>query len=95
MNITRVRAKEIFDSRGYPTIACSISLENGTTVEASVPSGASCGDFEAFELYDKDGTGVQKAVQVIESIIAPIEYNHFAVFNLLFSHAYLNGLSLL
>ena len=72
MNITRVRAKEIFDSRGYPTIACSISLENGTTVEASVPSGASCGDFEAFELYDKDGTGVQKAVQVIESIIAPI-----------------------
>lgn len=72
MNITRVRAKEIFDSRGNPTIACLITLEDGTVVESSVPSGASCGEFEAFQLHDKDTNGVQKSVQIIESTIAPI-----------------------
>ena len=76
MNISRVLAREVFDSRGCPTIACQIVLEDGTMVESSVPSGASKGKFEAFELRDGDrrlnGQGVQKSIAFIESTIAPV-----------------------
>ena len=52
MNIVQVIGREIFDSRGIPTIECTLILENGSRVSASVPSGASRGDFEAMELRD-------------------------------------------
>jgi len=75
MKITGIAAYEIFDSRGYPTIECQITLENGRTVHASVPSGVSCGKYEAHELRDKAkrlrGYGVSKAIENIETIIAP------------------------
>ena len=75
MKIISVSAREIYDSRGNPTIECSISLEDGSSVSASVPSGISRGEHEAFELRDGGvrlmGLGVLKAVQAIETIIAP------------------------
>lgn len=75
VKISRIVAREIFDSRGMPTVACEVSLEDGTTVTASVPSGISCGSREAFELRDNEerlmGKGVQKAVHNIEHVIGP------------------------
>lgn len=63
--IQTILAREILDSRGNPTVACRVSLSNGVTAEAKVPSGASTGKHEALELRDKDkrygGKGVQKA----------------------------------
>ncbi len=74
--IERVKAYEIFDSRGNPTVYVQITTENGTTGEAAVPSGASTGTFEAHELRDRDlsvlnGKGVKKAVKNINDIIEP------------------------
>lgn len=68
--------QQIFDSRGMPTVACHIELDNGVQVSASVPSGASTGMHEACELRDQDmalfqGKGVLKAVQNINDKIAP------------------------
>ena len=65
--ISYVRAREILDSRGNPTIETEVFLDDGTFAVAAVPSGASTGAFEAFELRDKDksrygGKGVLKAV---------------------------------
>lgn len=75
MKIERIIAREIFDSRGYPTIECVITLEDGYTVTSSVPSGKSCSAFEAVELRDGGqrlmGKGVLKAIENIEQIIAP------------------------
>ena len=75
MKIISVTAQEIFDSRGIPTISCEIMLENGARAVASVPSGTSRGKQEAFELRDGGerlmGYGVRKAVQIIETTIAP------------------------
>ncbi|KKP36011.1 MAG: Enolase [candidate division TM6 bacterium GW2011_GWF2_32_72] len=75
MKISRIIAREIFDSRGLPTIECSLFLEDGRFVKSSVPSGASTGKFEAHELRDGGkrlfGKGVSKAINNIESIIAP------------------------
>jgi enolase len=76
VKITRVAGREIFDSRGLPTVLCEIYLEDNSFVAASVPSGASCGEGEAFELRDGDqdrlnGKGVLKAVANIEKIIGP------------------------
>ncbi len=75
MRITRIVGKEIYDSRGEPTIMCEIFLNEEFSVEASVPSGASCGTREAFELRDGGsrlgGKGVLNAIQNIETIIAP------------------------
>ena len=48
MKIIRVTGTEIFDSRGIPTVSCDIYLEDGSFVTASVPSGASRGEGEAF-----------------------------------------------
>lgn len=76
MKIIRVTGTEIFDSRGIPTVSCDIYLEDGSFVTASVPSGASRGEGEAFELRDcdlgrLDGKGVLKAISNIENIIGP------------------------
>lgn len=75
MKINAIQAREIFDSRGIPTVECAVSLSDGVTVTASVPAGISRGTHEAVELRDGGdrlmGLGVQKAVQVIEEIIAP------------------------
>ena len=54
MKIIDVVAREILDSRGFPTVAVEVTLQNGTKSEASVPSGASTGSNEALELRDKD-----------------------------------------
>jgi len=74
--IAAVRALEILDSRGNPTVRVRVSLENGVTVSASVPSGASTGENEALELRDGDkkrygGKGVLKAVSNVNDVIAP------------------------
>jgi enolase len=74
--IADVRALEILDSRGNPTLRVSVALENGTVATASVPSGASTGENEAIELRDGDakrygGKGVLTAVSNVERIIAP------------------------
>jgi enolase len=76
MKIVDIRAREIFDSRGIPTLACEIDLDDGVMVDASVPAGISRGMHEAVELRDGGdrlmGLGVQEAVAVIEQVIAPI-----------------------
>jgi enolase len=76
MKIQDIHAREIFDSRGIPTIECNLFLSDGTMVTASVPAGISRGKYEAFELRDGGdrlmGLGVQKAVSVIEDIIGPL-----------------------
>ena len=74
--ITNIHAREILDSRGNPTVEVETELENGTVGRAAAPSGASTGAFEAMELRDGDkkrymGKGVLKAVDNINSIIAP------------------------
>ncbi len=74
--IEKVIGREIIDSRGNPTVEAYVVLSDGTFAKASVPSGASTGAFEALELRDGDknrymGKGVLKAVDNINSIIAP------------------------
>jgi enolase len=74
--ITEVKAKEILDSRGNPTVRTWISLASGIEGKSSVPSGASTGKHEALELRDGDasrylGKGVRKAVSHVVNIIAP------------------------
>ena len=74
--IISIKAMEILDSRGNPTIRSTVSLENGVTGTASVPSGASTGENEALELRDGDkdryaGKGVLKAVENVNQEIAP------------------------
>ena len=66
-NINQIKAREILDSRGNPTLEVEVTLENGTVGRAAVPSGASTGAHEAVELRDNDkarfnGKGVLKAV---------------------------------
>ncbi len=75
MKIAKMHAREILDSRGVPTIDIKMTLEDGTTARAAVPSGASTGLSEAFELRDEDpkryfGKGVLKAVDHINTRIA-------------------------
>lgn len=75
MEIANVYGREILDSRGTPTIEVEVSLENGETGRAAVPSGASTGEREALELRDGGkrflGKGVEKAVNNVNQIIAP------------------------
>ena len=76
MKIEQIKAREIIDSRGMPTIEVEVKLKDGTTGVASVPSGASTGEHEAIELRDNDnerynGLGVIKAVANVEKRIAP------------------------
>ena len=76
MKIEKISGREILDSRGNPTVEVDILLESGVMGRASVPSGASTGENEALELRDGDkkrygGKGVLKAVENINTIIAP------------------------
>lgn len=72
--IKNIKAYEVLDSRGNPTIYTVLELEDGTTGSAFVPSGASKGKYEALELRDNDrrylGKGVKKAVENINNIIS-------------------------
>ena len=75
--IKSVRAREILDSRGNPTLEAEIDLLDGTRGTASVPSGASTGKYEAVELRDNDktrynGLGVLKAVSNVNQRISPV-----------------------
>ncbi|MFQ5817911.1 MAG: phosphopyruvate hydratase, partial [Terriglobia bacterium] len=74
--IERVRAREILDSRGHPTVEADVILKGGIVGRAAVPSGASTGEHEALELRDADprrylGKGVRRAVENINRLIAP------------------------
>jgi enolase len=74
--ITHIRAREIIDSRGFPTVEVDVITEGQHVGRAAVPSGASTGIFEACELRDNDkrrysGKGVRNAIAHVESIIAP------------------------
>ena len=75
--IDAIGAREILDSRGNPTVEVEVLLTDGTVSRAAVPSGASTGAFEAYELRDGDkgrylGKGVLKAVAAITQTIAPV-----------------------
>lgn len=74
MQITKIQAREILDSRGNPTVEADVTLKNGIIGRASVPSGASTGSREACELRDNDlkryaGKGVLKAVAHVNNEI--------------------------
>lgn len=74
--IATIRAHEILDSRGNPTVRVHLTLVDGSTVSSSVPSGASTGEHEAVEIRDGDksrygGKGVLKAIANINDVIAP------------------------
>ncbi|MCL4500732.1 MAG: phosphopyruvate hydratase [Deltaproteobacteria bacterium] len=73
--IQEIRAQEILDSRGQPTVMAGLTLDNGLCVQAMVPSGASTGENEALELRDGGrrylGKGVLQAVKNIREVIAP------------------------
>ena len=75
IHIKDIHAREILDSRGNPTVEVDVILENGVLGRASVPSGASTGIYEAYELRDNDttrynGKGVLKAVLAVNTEIA-------------------------
>jgi enolase 1/2/3 len=74
-SIIEIKAREILDSRGNPTIEADVTLDSGAFGRAAVPSGASTGEHEALELRDGDaerylGKGVEQAVQSVEERIA-------------------------
>lgn len=74
--IVQIKGREIIDSRGNPTVEAEITLDCGTTAKASVPSGASTGEYEAHELRETGqprylGKGVMNAVLNINQKIAP------------------------
>jgi len=90
MKITKVLGYQVLDSRGRPTVAAAITLENGATYTARVPSGASTGKHEAKELRDGDsaisnkfysGKSVNQAVSNVNSVIAPALENTFLSLN--------------
>ncbi len=77
MKITAVKAREILDSRGNPTVEAEVTTDSGIKARASVPSGASTGEGEAAEKRDGDssryfGQGVLKAVAAVNEKIAPL-----------------------
>ena len=74
--INSIKALQVLDSRGNPTIKVEVSTVSGAYGSAFVPSGASTGEYEAVELRDKDekrflGKGVTKAVNNVNEVIAP------------------------
>ena len=76
-SISKIHAREILDSRGNPTVEVDVHLEGGGFGRAAVPSGASTGEHEAWELRDGDknrygGKGVTKAVAAVNQTIAPV-----------------------
>ena len=79
--IASITAYECLDSRGFPTVAATVTLQNGAQGSAMVPSGASTGEYEALELRDGDearylGKGVLRAVENIKEKIAPVVAGH-------------------
>jgi len=79
--ISGIRGREIVDSRGNPTVEADMLLESGASGRAAVPSGASTGSREAVELRDGEarryqGKGVTKAVQHINTVLAPALLGH-------------------
>lgn len=76
MRITRLIGREIYDSRGLPTVECELFFNSHQSVRASVPSGASRGCYEAVDLRDGGnrlmGLGVTKAIENLEQKIAPL-----------------------
>jgi enolase len=79
--ISEILAYEAIDSRGFPTVAATVVLQDGTTGTAMVPSGASTGEYEAVELRDGDearynGKGVLRAVENVRTVIAPVVKGH-------------------
>ena len=76
-DIVMVHARQVLDSRGNPTVEVEVALSSGAVGRAAVPSGASTGEHEAVELRDGDkkrylGKGVEKAVDNVIDIIAPV-----------------------
>ncbi len=81
--IQKIHSREVLDSRGNPTVEVEVHLCSGMTGRAAVPSGASTGAYEAVELRDGDkkrylGKGTQKAVENVETLIAPALNGHNA-----------------
>ena len=79
--ISDIKAREILDSRGNPTVEADVFLSNGVMGRAAVPSGASTGEHEAVELRDGDaerylGKGVRQAVENVEESIGPALRGH-------------------
>jgi enolase len=76
MEIARIHARQIIDSRGNPTVEADVVLEDGTSGRAAVPSGASTGSNEAVELRDGDsafgGKSVMKAIGNVNGVIAEV-----------------------
>ncbi len=76
MKIKDIRARELFNSRGWPTVGCDIILEDGSCWFASVPAGLSCGSYEAVVRFDDEerlwGRGMRQSVECIERDIAPL-----------------------
>ena len=73
--ITKISARQVFDSRGIPTIESEVSLDDGSKATAIVPSGASTGTHEAFELRDTEnkkylGKSVLKAIEKVNGEIS-------------------------
>ena len=104
MKIKNIKAIEILDSRGNPTLRTFVTLEDGTIGSSSVPSGASTGSHEAVELRDLDskryqGNGVLKAVNNVNELIYDCHnqlytYNHTAkLYNIVSPGNYINYLS--
>ena len=74
--IKKITARQIFDSRGNPTVEVDVIIEDGSFGRAAVPSGASTGEHEAVELRDGGsnymGKGVSIAVKNVNSVISPV-----------------------
>ena len=80
--ITNIKARQVFDSRGLPTIESEIYLEDGSRASAIVPSGASTGTYEAFELRDIEnkkylGKSVIKAIEKVNGEISKWSASNF------------------
>ncbi len=75
MKIKQLRARQILDSRGQPTVEVDVILQNGVIASASVPSGASTGQFEALELRDKDVRKFlgKSVYQAVSHVVGPIQ----------------------
>ena len=74
--IQSIKAREILDSRGNPTVEADLITNDGSVFRAAVPSGASTGIYEALELRDKDanrfhGKGCLQAVQNVNQVLSP------------------------
>ena len=83
--ITNIKGRQVFDSRGNPTVEAEVHLDDGSHASAIVPSGASTGSYEAFELRDLDkekydGKSVFKAVKNINNVISK-KINNFDIFD--------------